>query len=332
MTRRRRWACLAGRPDRRAAAGIFRSCPIRIGSGRIWRTSSRRPPVAAARPGRRPRLRRSCQGSSAFNEACRAAALPAAPAALALAARQVAPPAVVPGAAELRVDEALDGLVGDHLATLLALRAGQRSARATDPLASRSMTAARKLSSSLRREPFQRRAAGLLVGVTGPVSDLTPRYCASAPRQIVDGERSRSRRDLPDRAAIAESRAISHRSVQGKLIVLRPMATPPPEVLHFVCELRGPITTGACDSGDNWRALPESQAAAYGPRPSPGRHGSDRVFVEQPLHQRGIEIRAHFDDLAVCEPASPSNSGCRSEDRFSRSPSTAVRPPPSRRW
>ena len=61
-----------------------------------------------------------CQGNTAFNEACRTAAPLAATAALALAARQVASPVELRGAGELSIDEAVDGLVGDHLAPVLA--------------------------------------------------------------------------------------------------------------------------------------------------------------------------------------------------------------------
>ncbi|MGY3692084.1 hypothetical protein ACVIGA_002164 [Bradyrhizobium sp. USDA 3240] len=61
-----------------------------------------------------------CQGNTAFDEACGAAASLAAEAALALGARQVASPAEVRGAPELAIDEAVDGLVGDHLVPALA--------------------------------------------------------------------------------------------------------------------------------------------------------------------------------------------------------------------
>src|SRR3954453_915654 len=47
------------------------------------------------------------------------AALPAPTAPLALAARQTSAPAIVFGAGELGVDEAVDALVGDHLASML---------------------------------------------------------------------------------------------------------------------------------------------------------------------------------------------------------------------
>src|SRR5579883_2346996 len=61
-----------------------------------------------------------CQRNTAFDEACGAAASLATDAALALAARQVAPPSEVIGAPDLGIDEAVDGLVGDHFAAALA--------------------------------------------------------------------------------------------------------------------------------------------------------------------------------------------------------------------
>src|SRR5215218_6913765 len=51
------------------------------------------------------------QGNTAFNEVLRASTLPAAAAALALAARQTTPPAIVLGAGQLGIDEAVDALV-----------------------------------------------------------------------------------------------------------------------------------------------------------------------------------------------------------------------------
>jgi hypothetical protein len=59
-------------------------------------------------------------GNTAFDEACGAAALAAAQAPLALAARQIVAPAVVFGAGDLGVDEAVDAFVADHLVANLA--------------------------------------------------------------------------------------------------------------------------------------------------------------------------------------------------------------------
>src|SRR5215469_325867 len=61
-----------------------------------------------------------CQRNTAFNETCGASPSLASDTALTLAAWQVTPPAEVAGAPDLGVDEAVDGLVGDHLATAFA--------------------------------------------------------------------------------------------------------------------------------------------------------------------------------------------------------------------
>ena len=53
-------------------------------------------------------------GNTAFDEACRAPAPSASVAALALAVRQIATPAIVLSARDLGVDEAVDALVADH--------------------------------------------------------------------------------------------------------------------------------------------------------------------------------------------------------------------------
>src|SRR5258705_3946491 len=59
-------------------------------------------------------------GNPALNELCGAAAAAPAQPALALGARQIAAPAVVLGASNLGVDEAIDALVANHPATSLA--------------------------------------------------------------------------------------------------------------------------------------------------------------------------------------------------------------------
>jgi len=122
-----------------------------------------------------------CHGNTAFNEACRASALPAPAAAFALAARQIVAPAIVLGAGDLGVDEAIDALVGDHLAPLLQGEpAGDLLGRPTacEPLndgGSQALIA------------FQARAlpppgAGLLVGVAGSVPDLGAPIALQFPR------------------------------------------------------------------------------------------------------------------------------------------------------
>ena len=55
-----------------------------------------------------------CERNSALDEGSRAAAPSAAASAFALAARQVVAPAVVLGAGDLSVDEAVDGFVADR--------------------------------------------------------------------------------------------------------------------------------------------------------------------------------------------------------------------------
>jgi hypothetical protein len=122
-----------------------------------------------------------CHGNTAFNEARGAAAPPAATAAPALAARQVAPPAVVPGAGELGVDEAVDGLMADHLAALVARQtAGDLLGRpsAGEPLEHGGPQALIAL------QPHALPASGtaLLVGVTGAVSDLRATIALQLPR------------------------------------------------------------------------------------------------------------------------------------------------------
>ncbi|MHC2332441.1 hypothetical protein ACVIW0_001730 [Bradyrhizobium sp. USDA 4454] len=59
------------------------------------------------------------QGNTAFDEACGTSAPLATAAALALGAWQIVPPAAVRGASDLGIDEAVDALVGDHLASML---------------------------------------------------------------------------------------------------------------------------------------------------------------------------------------------------------------------
>src|ERR1044071_133423 len=51
------------------------------------------------------------QGNTAFNEVLRTSTLAAAATAFVLAARQVTTPAIVPGASELGIDEAVDALI-----------------------------------------------------------------------------------------------------------------------------------------------------------------------------------------------------------------------------
>ena len=97
------------------------------------------------------------QRNTAFNEGRRASSPPTTEAALALAAWQIVPPAIVLGAGHLRINEAVDALVRDHLAP--ASRASRPAICSGDqPHFSRSITARRSDGSRSRREPFQRRA------------------------------------------------------------------------------------------------------------------------------------------------------------------------------
>jgi hypothetical protein len=121
------------------------------------------------------------QGTTAFDEACGASASLATPAALALAARQIAPPAVVCGAVDLGVDEAVDALVGDHLVSVLA---GQS---ASDLLGRPAAARALQHRAAQAGLPFQARARSaprsrLLLGIAGFVTDLNTPIAAQFPR------------------------------------------------------------------------------------------------------------------------------------------------------
>jgi len=138
-------------------------------------------------------------GNTAFDQACRAAAPAATQAALALAARQIVPPAVVFGAGDLGVDEAVDALVADHGAPGLAGQAtGDLLGRPAfgEPL--KHCAAQLRFSFEARARPAPR--SRLFLGVTGFVTDVTAAIALELAR---DGRRRaiQSCRDLPDRAA-----------------------------------------------------------------------------------------------------------------------------------
>ncbi|MHC2338437.1 hypothetical protein ACVIW0_007726 [Bradyrhizobium sp. USDA 4454] len=121
------------------------------------------------------------QGNTAFDEACGTAALLAAVAAFALAAWQITPPAEVRGASDLGVNEAVDGLVGDHLAAVFA---GQP---ARDLLGRPAPTKAlqdRAAQAGLPFEAYARPAprSHLLLGIVGFVADLGARIAVQLPR------------------------------------------------------------------------------------------------------------------------------------------------------
>ncbi len=122
-----------------------------------------------------------CQGNTAFDEACGAAALLAAAAPLALGARQVAPPVEVRGAAELCIDEAVDGLVGDHLAPVFA------SQSASDLLGRPAPAKAFHYRAAQVGLPFEASArpaprSHLLLGIDWLVVDLDAPIAAQLPR------------------------------------------------------------------------------------------------------------------------------------------------------
>lgn len=97
------------------------------------------------------------QGNTALDEACGASAAPATTAALALAARQIAPPGEVRGSSDLGIDEAIDALVRDHLAPPFA-REPAGDLLGDQPRLRPAKTVPRRPASCSRREPFQRRA------------------------------------------------------------------------------------------------------------------------------------------------------------------------------
>src|SRR5882672_56801 len=122
-----------------------------------------------------------CQGNTAFNEVLRAAALPAPASAFAFAARQIAPPTIIPGAGKLGIDEAVDRLVGDHLAALVTLKpTGDLLWRpaACEPLHDGGSQAL--LAFQTGALPASR--PGLLLGVAGSVTHLRTAVAVQFPR------------------------------------------------------------------------------------------------------------------------------------------------------
>jgi hypothetical protein len=137
-------------------------------------------------------------GNTAFDEGCGAAALAAAQATPALAARQIVPPAVILGAGDLGIDEAVDALVTDHLAAGLAGEAaGDLLGRPTLGETLEDGSAQLGLAFEARARPAPR--PRLFLGVTCFVADLA---AAVAPHLARDcrWRAIQSCRDLPDRA------------------------------------------------------------------------------------------------------------------------------------
>jgi hypothetical protein len=121
------------------------------------------------------------QRNTAFDEACGTAAPLAAATALALAARQVAPPAEVRGAGELGINEAVDALIGDHLAAVLASQpAGDLLGRPAPAKTFQHRTAQAGLPFEARARPAPR--SHLLLGIAGLVADLNARITVQLPR------------------------------------------------------------------------------------------------------------------------------------------------------
>jgi hypothetical protein len=121
------------------------------------------------------------QANTAFDEACGTSAPLAAATALALAARQIAAPAEVRGAGDLGIDEAVDALVGDHLATVLAGQA------AGDLLGRPALAKAFQHRAAQAGLPFEARArpaprSHLLLGIAGSVTDLNAPIAVQLPR------------------------------------------------------------------------------------------------------------------------------------------------------
>jgi hypothetical protein len=189
-----------------------------------------------------------CQGNAAFNEVLRTAALPAPAAAFTLAARQIAPPTIVPGAGELGIDEAVDRLVRDHLAALLA-RAGRRSAPAT----SRLQAAPGPWLASSRRVPAAGPSSvepGSAAGRSWVCNRPAYRRCASALERSLmasDPELPRFARPSCHWQKAGQSRIDRPRKVDRSSAPWQHLQR---KVLHFVCELGGPIATGA--RGYDW--------------------------------------------------------------------------------
>jgi hypothetical protein len=122
-----------------------------------------------------------CQGNTAFDEARRSPTLPAPAATLALAAGQVAPPAIVLGTGQLGVDETVDALVGDYLAPVVPCQPASdllRRPAACKPLNDGGSQALIALQPRALPAP----GAGLLVGVASFVSHLSAAIALQFPR------------------------------------------------------------------------------------------------------------------------------------------------------
>src|SRR5579862_2059867 len=121
------------------------------------------------------------QRNTAFDEACGTTAPLAATPAFALAAWQIAPPAKVRGASKLGIDEAVDALIGDHLAPVLAGQpAGDLLGRPATAKALQHRAAQAGLPFEASARPAPR--SHLLLGIAGFVADLNARIAVQLPR------------------------------------------------------------------------------------------------------------------------------------------------------
>ena len=138
--------------------------------------------------------------NAAVDEACRAAAASATQAALGLGAGEIEAPAIVLGASELSVDEAIDTLMADHrLPGLDRQTAGDLLGRpaASETVENRSAQLGLAFEAGARPAPGSR----LFLGIARPVANLT----TTVALQFARNGRWRaihSCRDLPDRAPV----------------------------------------------------------------------------------------------------------------------------------
>jgi len=122
-----------------------------------------------------------CQRNTAFNEACGASASFTAVTSLALAAGQIAPPVEVGGARDLGVDEAVDALVGDHLATTFTGKPA-RDLFGRPAAAQARQNLAAQAGISLKARAFPAPRPCLLLGIARLVADLPATVPPQLPR------------------------------------------------------------------------------------------------------------------------------------------------------
>jgi hypothetical protein len=139
-------------------------------------------------------------GNTAINEGCGAATLSTAEPALALAARQVAAPAVVFGARDLGVDEAVDALVADRRgATLTGQPAGDlfRRPACSEALENGAAQAGLPFQARARPAPRLRSLVSITWFVTNVATTVAPYLTRDRRWRAIQ-----SCRDLPDRSPV----------------------------------------------------------------------------------------------------------------------------------